>query len=127
MNPPRPLTTAELIQLGAEASSPCADCQTLACPGWESVRGGAELSQLACVGTLRDAALEDPTVAEFHPAGTRGESADAPIAPGWFPYNRCDVWRCTRCASAFLRYTEYGGYYNDERIRTLNPALVVVS
>jgi hypothetical protein len=124
MNTSRPMTADELSALGREAGPPCADCQPLVNPGWESLRGGAELSQLALVGSLRDPAEDEPTVAEFHPAGTRIESADAPIALGWFPYNRCDVWRCTRCASVFLRYTEYGGYYNDERIRRLDPALV---
>lgn len=119
------LTAADLVTLGRQAGTPCDDCRTLASPGWESLRGGAELQQLVRVGTLRDAAVDEPTVEEFHPQGTRGDSADAPIAPAWFPYNRCDLWRCTRCASAFLRYTEYGGYYNDERIRTLDPARVV--
>jgi len=125
MSTTTPLTAAELVALGAQAGTPCSDCSALTCPGWESVRGGAELSQLARVGTLRDPALDEPTVEEHHPAGTRVDSADAPIAPAWFPYNRCDVWRCTRCASVFLHYTEYGGYYNDERIRRLDPARVV--
>ncbi len=119
------LTAAELVELARQATEACADCATLASPGWESLRGGAELSQLQRVGTLRDPAVEDPTVEEFHPQGTRGDSPQAPIAPRWFPYNRCDAWRCTRCASVFLRYTEYGGYYNDERIRQLDGALVV--
>jgi hypothetical protein len=121
------LTTADLFSLAHAGQAPCADCQPLASPGWESLRGGAELAQLQRVGTLRDPAVDEPTVEEFHPQGTRGDSADAPIAPAWFPYNRCDVWRCTRCASAFLRYTEHGGYYNDERIRALDAALVVTA
>ena len=50
--------------------------------------------------------------------------ADAPIAPAYFPYNRCDVWQCRACARVYLRYTEYGGYYEDERVRALDPALV---
>ena len=32
--------------------------------------------------------------------------------------------RC-RCPRPFLRYTEYGGYYQDERIREIDAALVV--
>lgn len=32
---------------------------------------------------------------------------------------------CTRCAKAFLRYTEYGGYCSDERIRALDAAHIV--
>src|SRR5258706_15836594 len=27
------------------------------------------------------------------------------------------LWRCHHCNAAFLRYTEYGGYYQDDRIR----------
>jgi hypothetical protein len=76
------------------------------------------------IGTLRRPDVDDPPVAEYHPAGTHAWSPDAPIAPAWFPYNRCDVWRCTACRRPFLRYTEYGGYYQDERIRVLDPALV---
>lgn len=125
MSTSRTMTAEALTALGKAGRAPCADCEALASPGWESLRGGAELSQLVREGTLRDPAVDDPTVEEFHPAGTRIDSPDAPIALGWFPYNRCDVWRCTHCASVFLRYTEYGGYYNDERIRPLNPALVV--
>ena len=124
MEPLARLTAADLLSLAAQAASPCVDCEVLSCAGWESIHGGADLSRLDNVGTLRDPALEDPTVEEHHPAGTRCGSADAPIAPAWFPYNRCDVWRCSRCGSGFLRYTEYGGYYSDERIRALNPALV---
>ena len=48
-----------------------------------------------------------------------------PVALGYHPYNRCDVWRCTACRRVFLRYTEYGGYYQDERIRLVDPGLVV--
>ncbi len=123
--PEMPLLSAQdLAHVGRSSQPPCTDCQSLACAGWESVPGGSDLSRLKKVGTLRDPAQDDPTVAEFHPGGTRSWSVDAPIAPAWFPYNRCDVWCCTHCSKAFLRYTEYGGYYSDERIRELNPALV---
>ena len=40
------------------------------------------------------------------------------------PYNRCDLWQCKACPRTYLRYTESGGYYEDERIRALDPALV---
>jgi hypothetical protein len=30
-----------------------------------------------------------------------------------------------QCGRPFLRYTEYGGYYVEERIRELRAALVV--
>ena len=95
------------------------------CPGWEALPGSFARDALERVGTLRDPAIDDPTVAEYHPAGTHGWSADAPIAPAWFPCNRCDAWRCGTCARAFLRYTEYGGYYTEERIREIDARLVV--
>ena len=44
---------------------------------------------------------------------------DAPIALGWFPYNRCEVWHCARCERHLLRYTEFGGYNVDPRVREL--------
>ena len=102
----------------------CPDCSELVCPGWESLPGGFDRSRLHRVGTLRRESDEEPTVVEHHPAGTNAWSADAPIALAFFPYNRCDVWQCVACARPFLRYTEYGGYYEDERIRELNPDLV---
>ena len=101
-------------------------CETLRCPGWESLSGGFDESALHRVGGLPLAAdAGDATLDEFHPAGTGYWSADAPIALGWFPYNRCAVWQCRACGRAFLRYTEFGGYYVDPRIRELDPSLIV--
>jgi hypothetical protein len=37
------------------------------------------------------------------------------------------VWQCGACQRTYLRYTEYGGYYEDERVRLVDPALVVGS
>ncbi|MGV3571078.1 MAG: hypothetical protein ACO1PB_10805 [Ramlibacter sp.] len=104
---------------------PCAQCAGLVCPGWEAIPGGYEKDRLRAVGTLRDPGDEDPTLTEYHPAGTHGWSPDAPIAPAFFPYNRCTVWQCAGCGRPFLRYTEYGGYYVEERIRELHVRLVV--
>jgi hypothetical protein len=122
-----PLTVAALLALAhaPRRIASCTACSALVCPGWEAMAPGFERSALERVGTLRDAANEDPTVAEWHPDGTHGWSPQAPIAPAWFPYNRCDAWRCTSCARPFLRYTEYGGYYTEERIRELAARLVV--
>jgi len=122
-----PFTVDALIELarGARGAQACEACRALVCPGWEALPGSFERSQLERVGTLRDPAIEEPTVAEYHPGGTHAWSPDAPIAPAWFPYNRCDVWRCASCARAFVRYTEYGGYYTEERIRELDARLVV--
>lgn len=103
----------------------CPACRSLVCPGWEAMPASLARDALERVGTLRDPAVDDPTVAEYHPAGTHSWSADAPIAPAWFPYNRCDAWRCRTCRRAFLRYTEYGGYYNEERVREIAEGRVV--
>jgi hypothetical protein len=120
------LDAAGLRRLGAAHSGvACAACAGLVCPGWEALPGTFERKRLEAIATLRRPEVEDPTLEEYHPAGTRGWSPDAPIAPGFFPYNRCEVWRCAACARPFLRYTEYGGYYVEERIRALAPALVV--
>ena len=111
----------------AGRGSACATCAVLVCPGWESVPGSFDTSTLRRVGTLRDPGEAEPTLEEYHPRGTHGWSADAPIAPAFFPYNRCDVWQCPACARAFLRYTEYGGYYQDERVRELSADLLDAS
>lgn len=120
------LTLEQLRQLGARpATKACPTCASLACPGWESVPGGFDTDQLRLTGTLRDSSIDDPTLQEYHPAGTSAWSPDAPIAPAFFPYNRCEVWQCRQCARAFLRYTEYGGYYVEQRIRDLDARLLV--
>lgn len=111
----------------SKGAPPCPACAALAKPGWEAVPGTFDTSVLQRAATLREPLDEDPTLAEFHPAGTHAWSPDAPIAPGWFPYNRCDVWLCAACSRSFLRYTEYGGYYQEERIRPVDPALVVTA
>ena len=101
-------------------------CALGACPGWESFteeRWPKDLMQP--VGTLRDVDIYEPTTDEFHADGTRYESPDAPIAVNYFPYNRCDVYGCTQCHRVLLRYTEFGGYYVDHRVREVHPALVV--
>jgi len=103
----------------------CDACRPLVCPGWESWPATADPQALQRVGTLRDASIDDPTLDEHHPAGTHAWDATAPIAPAFHPYNRCDVWQCRHCGRPFLRYTEYGGYYQDERVRELTAALVV--
>jgi hypothetical protein len=61
---------------------------------------------------------------EFHPNGTRYDSPEAPIALNYFPYNRADVYACQQCGCAVLKYTEYGGYYIDQRVRLVDAALI---
>ena len=121
------LTVDQLLRLahGAPRDRACPACRALVCPGWEALPGSFARDALARAGTLRDPAVDDPTVVEYHPDGTHAWSPDAPIAPAWFPYNRCDAWRCKTCHRPFLRYTEYGGYYAEDRIRELVGRLIV--
>jgi len=123
------MTTEELIALARRHGSAgaCEACAVLACPGWEAFPGSFPESGLRRVGSLRaegEAAWEEPTLEEYHPEGTGYWSPRAPIAPALHPYNRCDVWACAQCGRPFLRYTEYGGYYEERRIREVDAALI---
>lgn len=126
---PSPLLDAEalyrLASAGAERSA--CECAALRCPGWESLPAGIEPGLLEQVGTLAGHQGDEvePTLDEFHPDGTRYWSAEAPISLAHFPYNRAEVWRCRHCRRVFLRYTEYGGYYIDQRIREVDPQRIV--
>lgn len=121
-------TAAALRDLATQAAAtPCASCATLPTTGWESIPVSLDRALLQPLGTLYDPSAGHPlesTLEEYHPQRTRYWSADAPIAPGWFPYNRCGVWRCSSCATVFLRYAEHGGYFEEERIRRVVAALV---
>ncbi|MGI9218643.1 MAG: hypothetical protein ACR2JA_16805 [Hydrogenophaga sp.] len=123
---PLPRLQANDLRALAAAAQPgrCGVCAPLVCAGWDSLPATFDASALQRVGTLRRDDLDQPTLLEHHPRGTHAWSADAPIAPAFFPYNRCDVWVCKACARPYLRYTEYGGYYEDQRIRALDAALL---
>lgn len=103
---------------------PCKSCSAFAFAGWESFPGLANDAALAYVGSLWVAYEDEPTLDEHHPDATNYWSPSAPIALGFHPYNRCELWQCRHCKHPFLRYTEYGGYYEDRRIRDLNPLLI---
>lgn len=77
------------------------------------------------VGTLCNADAYRPITEEHHPMGTRYASVDAPVAVNFYPYNLCDVFACGQCSKVVLRYTEFGGYYVDHRVRELDVSLVV--
>ncbi|MDB5966880.1 MAG: hypothetical protein JWQ72_3380 [Polaromonas sp.] len=100
-------------------------CALGACPGWESFTEDRwPKERTTAVGTLRDPGIYEPTAEECHPQGTRYGSSDAPIAVGFFPYNLCDVHSCATCHRVLLRYTEFGGYYVDHRVREVDPGLI---
>jgi len=121
------LNIDEVMRIARQGASaaPCDDCAAFVCPGWESFPAAASEAALQPLGTLWLPDDPEPTLQEPPPAGTRYWSPDAPIALAFHPANRCSVWACKRCGRAFLRYTEYGGYYEDRRIRELDPALIV--
>lgn len=104
-------------------------CSLKHCQGWESVSDDRwPAAQLQIKGTLRRPLAEGQTEAtfeEFHPDGTRYDSPQAPVAPTFFPYNRCDVFACSQCGCGVLKYTEYGGYYVDHRVRLVDAHWVV--
>lgn len=115
---------AALAGQAAHAPRPCA-CAGHDLAGWARMPPEFPEDLLRQVGTLVDDPYAEPTYAEFHPAGTHFWSADAPIAPAYYPYNRCAVFRCDACGRCYLRYVEAGGYYVEPRIRALAPGLVV--
>lgn len=120
------LTRNQLLEIAAASMSnqDCPECSTLSCAGWVSVPGYFNLRKLRVLGTLKHESAEE-SWEEFHPDGTNLWSENAPISVQHHPYNRSDVRECMHCKRKFLHYTEYGGYYLDERIRELNSSLIV--
>lgn len=122
------LTAIEVAHLAHRAGhhACCAQCQPYASPGWESFPSTISDAALRPVGALWLAGEDEPTLEE--PARAPGVdvwSALAPVDLALHPYNRCQVWACRQCGKPFLRYTEYGGYYEDQRIRELQPERLV--
>lgn len=113
-----------LAQACASVTAPCS-CNKESLAAWRALPLSLELDRFEEVGTLFDDPYAEPTFAEYHPAGTRYDSDAAPIAPAFYPYNRCAVARCLNCGRYFLRYNEAGGYFTELRIRVLQPELVV--
>ena len=114
------INTPEALRQVAQKTHTACKCSLQHCAGWESVNDTAwPADHMKVVATLRDPGVYEPTFEEQHPNGTRYESADAPVALKFFPYNRCDVHACTQCQQHVLRYTEFGGYYVDHRARRL--------
>ena len=117
----------ELRQALADTPPPRAcNCALGTCAGWESLAEYRwDKSHMSAIGTLRDPAIDEPSLEEHLTQGTRYDSANAPIATDFFPYNRCEVWHCQHCDRHLLRYTEFGGYNVDPRVRQLEPSLIV--
>lgn len=122
------LTAIEVAHLarGVGQSICCAQCQPYSSPGWESFPSTISDAALCPVGSLWLAGEDEPTLEEpIRAPGVDGWSALAPINLALHPYNRCQVWVCRQCKKPFLRYTEYGGYYEDQRIRELQSERLV--
>jgi len=109
------------------SAAPCPTCRPYASPGWESFPASQDGAALQLQGALWLPGDDEPTLEEHRPTGVDAWSADAPISLAHHPYNRCEVWACKACGFPFMRYTEYGGYYIDQRIRELRARLIVGS
>ena len=124
---PLPLNSNQLKALAIKPLNQ-GSCTLKICKGWESVSDDRwPAKQLQLEGTLRRELADgesELSFEEFHPNGTRYDSPEAPIALNYFPYNRADVYGCQQCGCAVLKYTEYGGYYIDQRVRLVDAGLV---
>ncbi|WP_108646832.1 hypothetical protein [Polynucleobacter rarus] len=120
------LSATELYQLSCESSEiKCEFCDTFQCESWETLPSSFVLSEYPVVGNCRFEGSSD-IWEEYHPDKTTMWSNHAPIALRYYPYNRSDVVQCSHCKRVYLRYTEFGGYYVDQRIRLVNPSLIVL-
>ena len=120
------LNSESLKALGNTIQVRACSCALRPSAGWESFTEERWAKpQMRQVGTLRDPGVYEPTQEEHHPDGTRYAAPDAPIAVNFFPCNVSDVYTCNTCEKVLLRYTEFGGYYVDHRVRELDASLVV--
>jgi hypothetical protein len=113
------------LALRTDAVTVDCGCSAAELDEWTSLHVSFPEQQLRLIGTLLRDAYNEATYAEYHPHGTTLWSAEAPIAPLYFPYNRCTVATCNVCQRAYLRYVEGGGYFVDSRIRRLRTAVLV--
>lgn len=105
--------------------APCAACKPFASPGWERFPADNDGAALQRLGALWLPGDDEPTLDEHRTPGVEAWAPQAPISLAHHPYNRCEVWACRACGHPFLRYTEYGGYYIEPRIRELRAARLV--
>jgi hypothetical protein len=114
----------QLARLAAQGGGDACACRVRAYRAWSSINDSQWPASMEKVATLRDATIDELTYEELH-LGTRYDSPDAPVAPAYFPYNRCDLYRCRDCGTHALRYTEFGDYYVDHRVRCLQGLTVL--
>ena len=116
-------TLSALAATSAGITQPCSCC-AVPLDAWQRLPTSLELDRFEEVGTLVVDAYDEPSFKEYHPQGTRYDSADAPIAPRYYPANLSQVARCLGCGRHYLRYNEAGGYFTELRIRALRPELL---
>lgn len=118
-----PLSPEQVTRIAQEHGSQptCSACSPYASPGWESFPGTETDEALQPLGALWLPGDEEPTLEEARSPGVDAWSPLAPISLAHHPANRCEVWAYRACGKPFLRHTEYGGYYEDRRIRELDP------
>lgn len=120
------LSAAELHQLSCESTEkPCEFCDTFQCDSWETLPTNFVASEYPVIGHCRFEGSEN-IWEEYHPNKTTMWSRQAPVALQYYPYNRSDVAQCNHCKRVYLRYTEFGGYYVDQRIRLVNLYLILL-
>lgn len=122
-----PLLSSESLKaLGNTSLSRACSCALRPCAAWDSfTQERWPTLHMRQIGTLRNPDVYEPTPDEHHPDGTRYALSTAPIAVNFFPCNVSDVYACDSCEKVVLRYTEFGGYYLDHRVRELDSSLVV--
>jgi len=115
----------QALALRTEAVTLHCACSAPEFDEWTSLPVAFPEQQLRVIGTLVRDAYTEASYEEYHPQGTILWSAEAPIAPLYYPYNRCAVSECNVCQRAYLRYVEGGGYFVDPRIRRLRTGVLV--
>lgn len=118
-------TALKELALESDGVASSCTCTKQSLVEWTSLPVSFPEPQLERIGTLIQGDADQATFAEYHPDGSSFWSAQAPIAPLHYPYNRCDMWKCRTCGRVYLRYTEGGGYFVDQRIRQLTAPLLV--
>ncbi|WP_426149874.1 hypothetical protein [Pseudomonas sp. DC3000-4b1] len=121
-----------IIDASALASLAARACSGAACGclkhdlrGWAHWPVGYREEDFRKIGTLQLKPVEDCTLDEYHPQATIYWSAEAPIAPAYYPYNQSSVWECVHCQRAYLRHDDDGAYHVAPRIRLVQAGLVV--
>lgn len=114
----------QMAEQSAAVTQSC-NCHEAKPLAWRQMPLTLELAQFEEIGSLVEDPYGEPTFKEYHPAGTRLQSDDAPIAPRYYPANLSHVLRCVTCQRLYLRYTEAGGYFSELRLRALRPQLLV--